>query len=129
MLGPPRPQPAPAPAPVGRPHPGGCGGGGVPAVRWSGDTSALGGAFPVQWEALVDLPFRALVGGPPGAWCNPLNEGKPVKVSRDGQELPWGLGCALVRRGPEVWTEFGRIPIDRPTPKHTESGKKNRHTT
>jgi hypothetical protein len=58
--------------------------------RWT-DAQHIGHCFGVQWEALYDLPFSQT-----SRLSNPLNEGKPVKISRDGQELPHDVGVALV---------------------------------
>lgn len=61
--------------------------------RWVGDTSAVGGTFGLQWEAVTDVAFsHATV----ARLTNPLNENKPVKISRDGQELPAHAGNVLV---------------------------------
>lgn len=49
-----------------------------------------GGAFKVKWECIKDLPFNVTL-----HIRNPLNENKPVKISRDGQELPADVGRAL----------------------------------
>ncbi len=57
---------------------------------WEGG-AAVGGTFRVVWLRRYDLPFGATE-----HLANPLNEGKPVKVCRDGQELPAELGEALV---------------------------------
>ena len=48
-------------------------------VAWNGDGS-FGGTFGIQWDALVDVPFQRTL-----HLQNPWNEGKPVKISRDGQ--------------------------------------------
>ena len=61
--------------------------------RWAGDhTRQLGSLFGIQWLCLHDVPF-----GQTNHLLNPLNEGKPVKISRDGQELPHSLGAAMVQ--------------------------------
>lgn len=61
--------------------------------RWAGDhTRQLGSLFGIQWLCLHDVPF-----GQTNYLLNPLNEGKPVKISRDGQELPHALGTAMVQ--------------------------------
>ncbi len=46
----------------------------------------------MEWKRRYDLPFEATA-----AMYNPLNEGKPVRICRDGQELPPELGRALTR--------------------------------
>jgi len=57
---------------------------------WEGG-AAVGGTFRVVWLRRYDLPFGATE-----HLTNPLNEGKPVKIGRDGQELPSDVGEALV---------------------------------
>jgi len=52
--------------------------------------SKWGGVFKVGWRAIVDLPFMRT-----DHLRNPLNENKPVKHSRDGQQLPLKVGAAL----------------------------------
>jgi len=54
----------------------------------------FGRAFDVRWLRLDDLDFNEVAG-----ISNPLNENKSVKVSRDGQELPFDVGrrvCEMV---------------------------------
>ncbi|MEL4383039.1 YTH domain-containing protein, partial [Shewanella algae] len=56
--------------------------------------STWGGVFRVSWNAIVDVPFNLF-----HTIRNPLNSNKPVKVSRDGQELPPHIGatvCAII---------------------------------
>eukprot|EP00245_Coleochaete_scutata_P014618 TRINITY_DN629_c0_g1_i8.p1 TRINITY_DN629_c0_g1~~TRINITY_DN629_c0_g1_i8.p1 ORF type:complete len:917 (-),score=153.42 TRINITY_DN629_c0_g1_i8:1669-4419(-) len=56
-----------------------------------------GGLFSVQWERLYDLPFQKTV-----HLKNPLNMFKPVKISRDCQELTSEIGealCGLIDEG------------------------------
>ena len=51
---------------------------------------------------------------------NPLNEDKPIKISRDGQELPANLGQQVTRlfdsgcqsAGVEPPPKAGRFPLD-----------------
>merc|ERR1719197_383142 len=53
-----------------------------------------GRPFELKWLKLHDLDFGELAN-----IRNPWNEDKPVKVSRDGQELPFDIGkflCELV---------------------------------
>lgn len=47
-------------------------------------------SFNVEWVRRYDLSFKETEG-----LFNPLNENKPVKISRDGQELPLPLGLQL----------------------------------
>ncbi|XP_024383020.1 uncharacterized protein [Physcomitrium patens] len=56
-----------------------------------------GGTFHVEWLRLYDLPFQKTV-----HLKNPLNAFKPVKISRDCQELTQAIGkalCALIDEG------------------------------
>lgn len=56
-----------------------------------------GGTFNVDWIRLCDLPFQRTV-----HLRNPLNSFKPVKISRDCQELTEDIGkalCALIDEG------------------------------
>ena len=49
-------------------------------------------SFNVDWVRRYDLPFRETE-----SMTNPLNENKPIKISRDGQELPLALGLRVCR--------------------------------
>lgn len=56
-----------------------------------------GGTFSVEWIRLYDLPFQKTL-----HLKNPLNSFKPVKISRDCQELTEEIGealCALIDEG------------------------------
>lgn len=58
-----------------------------------------GGTFSVEWMRLYDLPFQKTL-----HLKNPLNSFKPVKISRDCQELTEEIGealCALIDEGAE----------------------------
>lgn len=60
---------------------------------WSksgGGNSQWGRTFKVKWLQLNDLPFQKTL-----HLKNPLNDHKPVKISRDCQELPADVGEAL----------------------------------
>ena len=59
--------------------------------QWEG-TQNLGSCFGLEWRRLYDLPFSETE-----FLKNPLNEDKPVKISRDGQELPPDIGQELIR--------------------------------
>ncbi len=52
----------------------------------------LGKAFRIRWESALSLPFSKTE-----SIRNPLNENKPVKVCRDGQELPENVGDELIQ--------------------------------
>ncbi|GBG71620.1 hypothetical protein CBR_g9036 [Chara braunii] len=61
--------------------------------------SPWGGTFSVEWIRLFDLPFQKTL-----HLKNPLNHWKPVKISRDCQELTADIGealCALIDEGAE----------------------------
>ncbi|KAL6986121.1 hypothetical protein U1Q18_019488 [Sarracenia purpurea var. burkii] len=60
---------------------------------WSQGSSGKnrwGRSFKVKWLQLNDLPFQKTL-----HLKNPLNDYKPVKISRDCQELPQDIGAAL----------------------------------
>ncbi|KDP25549.1 hypothetical protein JCGZ_20705 [Jatropha curcas] len=60
---------------------------------WSqgfGKSNPWGRSFKVKWLRLNDLPFQKTL-----HLKNPLNDYKPVKISRDCQELPEDIGEAL----------------------------------
>uniref|UniRef100_A0A2P2LE43 YTH domain-containing family protein n=1 Tax=Rhizophora mucronata TaxID=61149 RepID=A0A2P2LE43_RHIMU len=60
---------------------------------WSqggGKSNCWGHSFKVTWLQLNDLPFQKTL-----HLKNPLNDYKPVKISRDCQELPEDIGEAL----------------------------------
>ncbi|KAK3019789.1 hypothetical protein RJ639_003776, partial [Escallonia herrerae] len=56
----------------------------------SGGSNPWGRSFKVKWLRLHDLPFQKTL-----HLKNPLNHYKPVKISRDCQELPQEIGEAL----------------------------------
>jgi len=72
-------------------------GGASKNVQWdAGDPrsrgrSKWGGAFACNWIKIHDLPFHTT-----SNICNPLNNGKPVKFSRDGQEATEKCARALL---------------------------------
>ena len=51
---------------------------------------ALGGVFKIDWLCRRDLSFVKT-----GAIYNPLNDNKPVKIGRDGQEVDADAGKQL----------------------------------
>ncbi|KAE8740230.1 hypothetical protein FOCC_FOCC014256 [Frankliniella occidentalis] len=57
---------------------------------------ALGGVFKVDWVCRKELPFTATM-----HLYNPWNEGKPVKIGRDGQEIEPRVAEELCRLFPE----------------------------
>lgn len=57
---------------------------------------ALGGVFKVDWICRKELSFTCT-----GHLFNPWNEGKPVKIGRDGQEIEPKVGSELSRLFPE----------------------------
>lgn len=62
-------------------------------------TNPWGRTFKVRWLRLYNLPFQKTV-----HLKNPLNEYKPVKISRDCQELTQEIGealCGLIDEGAE----------------------------
>jgi len=59
--------------------------------RSKGGRSKWGGAFTCNWIKIHDLPFHATT-----KICNPMNQGKPVKFSRDGQEATESCARALM---------------------------------
>ena len=65
----------------------------------------MGNSFRVDWKRRVDLPFEATQ-----QMFNPLNEGKPVRICRDGQEVPHELGQQLTRMMDRIAQEAGIPP-------------------
>lgn len=72
----------------------------VPAVSWvvppGLSAKALGGVIEVDWVCKKELSFTCT-----GHLFNPWNEGKPVKIGRDGQEIEPKIGVELCRLFPE----------------------------
>lgn len=72
----------------------------VPAISWilpSGlSAKALGGVIQVDWVCKKELSFTCTA-----HLYNPWNEGKPVKIGRDGQEIEPKVGAELCRLFPE----------------------------
>lgn len=72
----------------------------VPAVSWvlppGLSAKVLGGVIQVDWVCKKELPFTST-----SHLYNPWNEGKPVKIGRDGQEIESKVGAELCRLFPE----------------------------
>lgn len=72
----------------------------VPAVSWvlppGLSAKVLGGVIKVDWVCKRELPFIGT-----SHLYNPWNEGKPVKIGRDGQEIEAKIGAELCRLFPE----------------------------
>ena len=51
---------------------------------------AWGSIFKVKWQTIYDLSFNDVM-----HLRNPYNEGKPIKISRDGQEVEPSVGRQL----------------------------------
>ncbi|PSN56426.1 hypothetical protein C0J52_09540, partial [Blattella germanica] len=71
----------------------------VPPISWvlppGLSAKALGGVFKVDWVCRKELPFTKTQ-----HLYNPWNEGKPVKIGRDGQEIEPRVGEELCRLFP-----------------------------
>ncbi|XP_046396469.1 YTH domain-containing protein 1-like [Ischnura elegans] len=71
----------------------------VPPISWvlppGLSAKALGGVFRVDWVSRKELPFAATL-----HLYNPWNEGKPVKIGRDGQEIEPRVAEELCRLFP-----------------------------
>ncbi|XP_021735954.1 uncharacterized protein LOC110702543 isoform X1 [Chenopodium quinoa] len=68
-------------------------------TQGTGANNPWGRSFRVKWLRLSNLPFHKTI-----HLKNPLNEYKPVKISRDCQEVPPEIGealCQLIDREPE----------------------------
>jgi len=60
------------------------------------DKKLFNGIFKVDWISKKDLPFTRTT-----HLFNPLNDGKAVKIARDGQEIDPRVGCELVKLFPQ----------------------------
>lgn len=71
-----------------------------PAVSWvlppGMSAKQLGGVFKVDWLCRKELSFNCTA-----HLFNPWNDGKPVKIGRDGQEIEGKVGAELCRLFPE----------------------------
>lgn len=68
--------------------------GSADSTLWQNDSFRESGVFRVEWLQALELPFTATT-----HLRNPLNYGKPVKIGRDGQEIPVDIAhqlCALI---------------------------------
>lgn len=72
----------------------------VPPISWvlppGLSAKALGGVFKVDWICRKELSFNSTM-----HLYNPWNEGKPVKIGRDGQEIEPRVAEELCRLFPE----------------------------
>ncbi|KAK9891510.1 hypothetical protein WA026_014746 [Henosepilachna vigintioctopunctata] len=72
----------------------------VPPISWvlppGLSAKALGGVFKVDWICRKELPFSSTM-----HLYNPWNDGKPVKIGRDGQEIEPRVAEELCRLFPE----------------------------
>jgi hypothetical protein len=72
----------------------------VPAVEWvlppGISAKALGGVFEIDWICKKELSFNCTTN-----LFNPWNDGKPVKIGRDGQEIEPKVAEELCRLFPE----------------------------
>ncbi|XP_014289436.1 YTH domain-containing protein 1 [Halyomorpha halys] len=69
----------------------------IPWVLPAGlSAKALEDVFKIEWICKKELPFSATM-----HLYNPWNEGKPVKIGRDGQEIEPRVGAELCRLFPE----------------------------
>ncbi|OWM71948.1 YTH domain-containing protein 1 isoform X2 [Punica granatum] len=82
---------------------------------WSqgnGRSNPWGRSFKVKWLRLSELPFQKTL-----HLRNPLNDNKPVKISRDCQELPQDIGealCELLDGNMDVHGDIRRTSVDSP---------------
>ncbi|KAL2547379.1 YTH family protein [Forsythia ovata] len=75
----------------------------------SGKSKPWGRSFKVKWLQLHDLPFQKTL-----HLKNPWNDYKPVKISRDCQELPQDIGealCVLLDGGDDVDLNLNREEV------------------
>ena len=64
-------------------------GGAAADVTWM-EGQSWGGVFKLEWQTIFDLSF-----GQVAHLRNPMNEHKPIKISRDGQEVEPSVGLEL----------------------------------
>ena len=78
---------------------------------------ALGGVFKIDWVCKGDLNFNKVQ-----HLYNPWNEGKPVKIGRDGQEIQPKVGEELGR----LFTEDKSVDLTPVLRKSKEAARKHR---
>jgi len=92
-----------------------------PKVAWSLppglSAKALGGVFKIDWISKGDLSFQKVQ-----HLYNPWNEGKPVKIGRDGQEIQPRVGEELCR----LFTEDRSVDITPILRKSKEAAREQR---
>jgi len=92
-----------------------------PKVAWSLppglSAKALGGVFKIDWISKGDLSFQKVQ-----HLYNPWNEGKPVKIGRDGQEIQPRVGEELCR----LFTEDHSVDITPILRKSKEAAREQR---
>jgi len=81
---------------------------------------ALGGVFKIDWVCKGDLNFNKVQ-----HLYNPWNEGKPVKIGRDGQEIQPAVGEELGR----LFTEDKTVDLTPILRKSKEAARKHRTKT
>lgn len=86
------------------------------------DSCPFGGLFFVDWICRKDLSFLST-----SHLYNEFNEGKPVKIGRDGQEIDPQVGEELCRLFPSDNT-VDLIPLLKRMKKQTQNRPKKRHT-
>ncbi|KAI2811239.1 hypothetical protein BLOT_002412 [Blomia tropicalis] len=95
-------------------------------VNWvlppSINSCPFGGLFYVDWICQHELPFTETT-----HLFNPFNEGKPVKIARDGQEIDPRVGEELCRLFPSD-DLVDLIPLLKRMKKQTKNRPKKRHS-
>ncbi|XP_074598684.1 uncharacterized protein LOC141853294 [Brevipalpus obovatus] len=87
---------------------------------------ALGGVFDLDWICRKELPFSKTL-----HLFNPLNEGKPVKIARDGQEIEPRVGEELCRLFPaddsiDLMSHLKKMKkqnLNKPKPSHSRQSE------
>lgn len=81
----------------------------------------FGGLFYVDWINRNELSFNNTT-----HLFNPFNEGKPVKIGRDGQEIDPRVGEELCRLFPDDTVDL--IPLLKRMKNQTQKRPKKKHT-